>query len=75
MFTVRGRCDLRWSLSLIDVNKLIRVYQEMVSDLREIEGQTRDAGLIPIGRYSVCHGTGLVILVRNSGPKRVARKF
>jgi hypothetical protein len=53
----------------------MRVYQEMVSDLHEIEGWTRDAGLFLIGRYSVCHGTGAVIPVRNSGSKILVRKF
>jgi hypothetical protein len=57
------------------VNKSVRVYQRMVSDLHEIEGGTRDAGLILIGRYSVCHGTGAVLPVRNSGLKILARKF
>jgi hypothetical protein len=57
------------------VNKSMRVYQEMVSNLREIEGWIRDAGLIPIGRYSVCHGTGAAIPVRNSGPKILTWKF
>jgi hypothetical protein len=75
MSMVRGWCNLKWSLSQIDVNKSIRLHQEMVSDLHEIEGWTRDAWLIPIGIYSVCHGTGAVIPVRNSGPKILARKF
>jgi RNA polymerase-binding transcription factor DksA len=50
-------------------------YQETVSDLHEIEDWTQNVRLIPIGRYSVCHGTGAEIPVRNSGPKILAQKF
>jgi hypothetical protein len=53
----------------------MRVYQEILSDLHEIEDWTRDAGLILIGRYSVCRGIGAVIPVRNSGPKVLAQKL
>jgi hypothetical protein len=49
------------------VNKSVRVYQEMRNNLHEIEGWARDAGLIPIGWYFVCHGTWAAIPVRNSG--------
>jgi hypothetical protein len=62
-------------LSRIDVNKSMSVCQEMVNDLHEIESWTRDAGLIPIGKHSVCHGTGAVIPVPNSGPTILTRKF
>jgi hypothetical protein len=62
-------------MSRIDVNKSMPVYQEIMSDLHETENWTRDAGLTPSGRYSVCHETGAVIPVRNSGPKILAWKF
>jgi hypothetical protein len=53
----------------------MRLYQEMVSDLHQIEGWTQDAGLIAIEKYSVCYGTGAVIPVHTSGPKTLVRKF
>jgi hypothetical protein len=62
-------------MSQTDVNKPMHVYHEMVSEMHQIEGWTRSAGLIPIGRYSLCRGTGAVIPVRNSGPKILAQKF
>jgi hypothetical protein len=43
--------------------------------MREGFNRTRDGGLVHFGRYSVCHGTGAVILVPNSGPTILVQKF